>query len=454
MTWTSPIATEPRLVRSAAGVLLADLLLAGCGLGGASGSSAATGHAASAGKPPPEWGGSSWPAHNHDLANTRATTSTPINSQTVSKLKVKWRFTFKGVGASGAFASSPIVLNNTVYLQDLDSNVYALNRSNGKLLWERRFNEPSVGPNGVSYGWGRLFGATETRAFALDPATGRVLWTRKLTRNTNEGIDMAPQLYDNTVLLSTVPGNASSFYKGNGVGVVWALDAATGKAKWRFSTVSDRAKLWGHPTINSGGGIWYPPAVDGQGRVFLSVANPAPLYGTPKFPNGSSRPGPDLYTDSLVVLDGATGKLLWYHQVIAHDLRDYDLVIPSILTDVQIQGVRTQVVVAAGKMGKAYAFRSDNGRPLWSVSVGRHQNDTGPLPAEPITIYPGDFGGVETPMAYADNRLFVPWVDFAARASATGLAGGFASNFGAGRGGLAAIDGPTGKVLWQHKLPS
>ena len=455
MSSTNSIATGLKLAGAVAGALLTAAILAGCGGGGASGSSSgAQAHASSAGKPPPEWAGSSWPTHNHDLANTRATTSTPINSQTVSKLKVKWRFTFKGLGASGAFASSPIVLNNTVYLQDLASNVYALNRSDGKLLWEHRFNEPNVGPNGVSYGYGRLFGATETKAFALDPATGKVLWSRRLTRNSNEGIDMAPQLYDNTVLVSTVPGNTSSFYKGNGVGGVWALDAATGQAKWRFSTVSDGAKLWGHPSVNSGGGIWYPPAVDGQGRVFLSVANPAPLYGTPKFPNGSSRPGPDLYTDSLVVLNGQTGKLLWYRQAIAHDLRDYDLVIPAILSTVPIRGVQTPIVMVAGKMGKAYAFRSDNGQPLWNVSVGRHQNDTGPLPGNPTTIYPGDLGGVETPMAYADSRLFVPWVDFGARASASGLAGGFATNFGSGRGGLAAIDASTGKVAWQQKLPS
>jgi len=198
----------------------------------------------------------------------------------------------------------------------------------------------------------------------------------------------------------------------------------------------------------------YPPAVDNQGRVYLSVENPAPLYGTPKFPNGSSRPGPNLYTDSLVVLNGQTGKLLWYRQVAPHDLRDYDLVIPAILATVPIQGVQTDIVLVAGKMGKAFAYRADNGRRLWTLSVGTHLNDTGLLPKKPITIFPGDLGGVETPMALAENRLFVPWLDFAARASRNGLAGGFSTNFRSGRGGITAVDAASGKVLWQNKLPS
>ena len=416
--------------------------------------------AGAVGQPPPEWAANagSWPAHNYDLSNTRATVQSPITAQTVSQLKVKWRFPIKGSGEFGVFSSTPIVLNGTVYFQDLNSNVYALDRSTGALKWRHTFNKPSVGPNGVAFGNGRIYGATETNAFALDAQTGKLLWTsRKLIRNDTEGVDMTPQLYDDTVLISTIPGNTKSFYKGNGDGIVWALDAATGKPKWTFNTIADGAKLFGDPKVNSGGGLWYPPAVDTQGRVFISVANPAPLYGTEKFPNGSSRPGSDLYTSSLVALDGQTGKRLWFRQAVPHDVRDYDEQIPAILTTLPIQGVPTEVVLVAGKMGKAFAYRADNGQPLWTVSVGRHENDTGPLPRKLVNIFPGDLGGVETPMALAANRLFVPWVDLATRARATGLPGGLAGqspNFHEGRGGLAAIDAANGKVLWQNKLPS
>jgi len=98
------------------------------------------GRASAVGQPPPEWAGNAgaWPAHNYDLANTRATTQTPISSQTVARLKVKWRFAFKGASGFGAFSSTPISLDGTVYLQDLNSNVYALDRTTGQVKWRRR----------------------------------------------------------------------------------------------------------------------------------------------------------------------------------------------------------------------------------------------------------------------------------------------------------------------------
>jgi outer membrane protein assembly factor BamB len=435
-------------VAAAAAALLA---FSACG-----GSSSASAGTAAVGVPPPEWTANAggWPAHNYDLANTRATTQTSISTETVSQLKPKWRFALKGASTFGVFASSPIVLGGNVYLQDLSSNVYALDQSTGKVKWKHAFNKPDIGPNGVAFGYGRIYGATPTSAFALDAATGMLVWSRKLVRNANEGIDMTPQLYDSTVLISTVPGNASSFYAGNGDGIVWALDAATGKPKWSFNTISDSAKLFGNPKVNSGGGLWYPPAVDAQGRVFISVANPAPLYGTPKFPDGSSHPGSNLYTDSLVALNGATGKRLWYRQAVRHDVRDYDLMIPAILTTVPVQGAQTEAVLVAGKMGKVFAYRASDGKPLWTLSVGKHQNDTGPLTKTPENILPGDLGGVETPMALSANRLFVPWSNLATRASASGLPASGGLDLQGGTGGFTAVDAATGKVLWQHAFPT
>ena len=62
--------------------------------------------------------------------------------------------------------------------------MFALDRSTGKLKWQHAFNKPSVGPNGVAYGYGRIYGATETNAFALDPQTGKLLWKPQADRAT------------------------------------------------------------------------------------------------------------------------------------------------------------------------------------------------------------------------------------------------------------------------------
>src|SRR5205085_945522 len=82
----------------------------------------------------------------------------------------------------------------------------------------------------------------------------------KLTRNKNEGIDMAPTVYDGMVYVSTVPGNAKGFYKGNGVGRLFGLDADSGNQTWVFNTVPE--DLWDarYKDVNSGGGLSYSPA--------------------------------------------------------------------------------------------------------------------------------------------------------------------------------------------------
>ena len=436
------------MTRFTLATLVVTTAVAAGGLAGSASSSS------SVGAPPPELTqfSNQWPAHNLNLANTRATTASSINSTNVARLKPKWRFRLRGSGAFGKFSSNPISIGDTIYLQDLSSNVYALNRTTGALRWKHVFNRPSVGPNGVAYGYGMLFGATDRSAFALSPTDGHVLWLRKLTRNAKEGIDMTPTVYNGTVLVSTIPGNAQSFYAGNGDGIVYALDAATGTTRWTFNTISDGAKLWGNAKVNSGGGLWYPPAVDPQGRVFIAVANPAPFPGTKRYPNGSSRPGPDLYTDSLVALDGSSGKLLWFRQVVRHDVRDYDLQDSPVLGTIPVGGVPTEVVFAAGKMGRVYAFAAADGKLVWERPVGDHKNDTGLLPRHSTLVLPGELGGVETPMAYDGSSLYVPVVNLGFRYTSSTIKPASRAGLFGGTGALVALNPTDGSVRWHQRF--
>jgi alcohol dehydrogenase (cytochrome c) len=408
------------------------------------------------GVPPPEWAANagSWPAHNLDLANTRADFQTRIDARNVSKLKQRWTFRLPFAGGYGSFTSNPIVLGGVVYLEDPDSDVFALGESNGKLLWRHDYRSvtPSGGPNGVAYGYGLLYGETARSVFALDPHTGKQVWLHRLTADPSEGIDMAPQLYDGRLLISTVPGNSTSFYTGGAYGVVYALDARTGKPLWRFSTVKGGNELWGDPQLNSGGGLWYPPAIDPHGRVFIGVGNPGPYPLSASDPNARSRPGPNLYTDSLVALNGATGRLLWYRQITQHDLRDYDFGDSPIVVNVNVHGTPTEAVIGAGKSGQVIAFRAADGRRLWTLTIGKHnKHANGPLPARPVVYCPGSLGGVLTPMAEARGILYVPWLDLCFKGSATGLVRG--GPVPPVAGGIAAVNAATGAIVWKHTFP-
>jgi outer membrane protein assembly factor BamB len=342
-----------------------------------------------------------------------------------------------------------------VYSEDLVSNVQAIDLKSGKALWTKNYESPDQGPNGLVVAGGRVYGATATSAFALDQKSGAQIWSVPLVRNSSEGIDMAPGYHNGVVYVSTVPGNNTKFYGGEGVGILWALEASTGKKLWHFNTAP--VNLWSpqHTDINSGGGLWYTPAFDEQGYMYIGVGNPAPFPGTEEFPWGSSRPGPNLYTDSLVKLNAATGKLKWYYQLTPHDLYDHDLQDPPILATVKDK----PAVIAAGKSGIVIALDRESGKLIWRRPVGTHNgHDNDGLYAMrheysklklPETVFPGLLGGVIAPMATNGSTIFVPVVNLpVSYSSQTSNQEG-----GEGTGGeLVALDVNTGAVKWKHEF--
>ena len=196
-----------------------------------------------------------------DVANSREVEGSSINRKTAPSLEVAWTLPLTAESTFGAYAGSPVVANGVIYSQDLESNVQAIDLESGEVLWTKKYEEIDQGPNGVVVQDGKVFGATNSAAFALDQKTGKQLWKTEILSKPTEGVDMAPGYHEGPVYVSTVPTNPNAEYPAGGVGTLWALDAKTGKKTWHFDTVPK--SLWGKPKVNSGGGLWYPPSFSG-----------------------------------------------------------------------------------------------------------------------------------------------------------------------------------------------
>ena len=224
----------------------------------------------------------------------------------------------------------------------------------------------------------------------------------------------------------------------------------------------------GIPGINSGGGLWDPPSFDAQGNLYVGIANPGPI-GEGGWPNGfswgTSLPGPDLYTDSVVKLSPAW-RLLWYYQLTPHDLYDWDLQNSPVLTTANGQ----PVVIDGGKAGILIELNARTGELLWKLPVGVHSgHDNDGLLTENATptshialparyvLEPSVFGGVESPLASNGTTVFAAVNNLAVPMTAHGVAESskaFEASIATATGEMVAVNQDTGKIIWDVKLPS
>jgi alcohol dehydrogenase (cytochrome c) len=396
----------------------------------------------------------SWPYSNDDLANTRDVTGSTISSANVSRLAQAWTFKLTGKAVAGvrpygSLTANPIVQDGVVYLQDLDSNVYALALGPGKLEWEYQCDQPEKsgpGPNGVAVADGRVYGLTPTAAFALRATTGRTIWVDGDLIDKGQGsFGIQPQVANGRVYLG------SQYGSGPGGGVLLALNASSGAVLWKFNTVVGPEP--GVQALGLGsGGVWETPLVGDDGSVTYGIGNP---YQSPA--EAIAHPAFDLYTNSDVNLDAATGKLRWYYQGVPNDFKDWDMQASPISANVN--GVA--VVIGSGKMGYVYEMNATNGKLIWKTPVGAHNgHDNDSLRAlqhkltlkAPYTILPGSLGGVLSDLAVANNSVYVATIDlpltytnlhYPVPVKAAGPL----------RGEVEALNLASGKVEWDTKVP-
>jgi outer membrane protein assembly factor BamB len=381
-----------------------------------------------------------WPSPNGNLYNTRVAHST-ISSNNVRKLGVAWTLRLSGSGANGADVANPVIADGIAYLQDGASNVMAVRYTTGQVLWTHRYNSPDYGPNGVTIANGRIYGVTAMGVFALDAKTGRQVWYDTHLAARKASFLIAPQVAGGKVFVSsalTVGG-----------GTIYALDAQSGATIWRFQSLVDTV---GQRLPVPAGGAWDAFLIGPDHSVYAGIGNP---YLSQQ--EAQATPSRELYTDSIVKLSQATGKLEWYYQAFPDDFHDWDLQISPIYITV----AGRPVVLAAGKGGYVFAVDPASGTLLWKTAVGIHNghDHDGQLALEgklhlktPYTLYPGIAGGVETNMAAADGVVYVPVVNLPATYTSVTVRVGRA-NFALASGEMVAIALATGKQLWATKLP-
>jgi outer membrane protein assembly factor BamB len=399
-----------------------------------------------------------WSLPNADPDGTR-TIASQINSSNVSQLKVAWTIPIVGVkGLYGVFSSTPVFGPNGVgYLQDLGDNVYAVNDKTGKIMWKYKVPASDTngeGPNGVTLVDGKIYGNTNRHAFALQASTGEQLWKTPAladpsgpTLKAGQGINIAPQVVDGKVFLST-SGQQTG-------GVAYALDANSGKVLWSFHETKNQSERGAGGPLGTGG-AWGTPVVE-NGTVYFGVANP---YRS--IDDAINHPTKLLYNNSTVALDENTGKLKWYFQAIPNDFHDWDMQIGPMYTADGPGGQPT--IIDAGKMGYVFALNAATGKLDWKTAVGKHNghDDDGLLGLQhklqvkkfPYVFCPGILGGVETQPAMAGGVIYVPTNNLCSSFKNKKEPIADQQNPTKGTGEFEALNLDTGKVMWDTKLPA
>ncbi|HTR39236.1 MAG TPA: pyrroloquinoline quinone-dependent dehydrogenase [Bryobacteraceae bacterium] len=336
----------------------------------------------------PLLGQTNWPAYGGDAGNTRYSTLDQINTANVSKLKQAWSYDTRA-GASEKTRrpsqATPLIVNGVMYQVTSYQSLVALNPDTGKLIWSYKHHHAGRPPRGIAYWPGDknhppeiLFGTFDGYLLAVNANTGKAVegfgnhgeidlkvGMKDNFPDVHYGLSGAPVIYKDLAITGShtqdSPGLGSK-------GDIRAWDVRTGKLAWTFHSVPLPGEK-GHETwLNDGwqnrSGVngWTTGSLDAAtGTLYLTLDSPSyDLYG-------GDRPGNDLYGNSLVAMDAATGKVKWYFQTVHHDIWDYDAPGPPPLVDVIHGNQHIPAIIQTGKTGLVFILDRRNGKPIYPV---------------------------------------------------------------------------------------
>ncbi|KQX22593.1 MULTISPECIES: outer membrane protein assembly factor BamB family protein [unclassified Sphingomonas] len=356
---------------------------------------------------------SGWPTYGGGADNIHYSSLRQIDTANVRQLEIAWTFETGDAFGDGANASemeyNPIVVGEVMYVVSPKLRLFALDAANGKPLW---VFDPNPGEKviskqrlrGVSY-WtdgrdARIFMTSRSFLLAVDARTGKAIGGF----GTNGRVDLREGLGRDPRDISVGANSPGVVYKdllimgttGWAPGHIRAYDVRTGQIRWTFHTIPQPGEFgyetWpkdAWKTIN-GANAWAGMAVD-EKRGILFVPTASAGQGDKDF-FGGDRQGDNLFANSLVALDAATGKRLWHFQAVHHDLWDYDFPAPPSLVTVRRDGRMIDAVAQTSKQGFVYVFDRVTGAPLFpiverpvppSTIPGEHASPTQPFPLLP-----------------------------------------------------------------------
>ena len=341
-----------------------------------------------------------WPRYARDLSGTRFSPLDQINTGNVAKLATAWSIRVRPEGG-GAIVSSatPIVVDDVMYYP-VGNAVLALEPETGKEIWRHPVTDGAA-RRAVSYWPGdkdhapRIFYSNGKSIVALKAKTGEIDTSFGTNGSITPDVPYAypPTIYRNVLILGA---SVAEMIVGD-AGDSRAFDAVTGKPIWTFHTVP-RPGETGHETwLNDGWKgrsgtnvwVWYMTVDDKTGTLYMPVGGPSPNY------DGTTRPGANLFGNSVVAVDAETGKLKWYFQTIHHDLWDSDLPAPPVLVDVTVKGRKIPALAETGKTSLMYILDRNTGKPVFGVEEkpvqagdvpGEYYSPTQPIPVKPVPL--------------------------------------------------------------------
>lgn len=367
-----------------------------------------------------------WPSYGGTQLAWRYSALDQINTSNVKKLLPAWQFQ-TGDYAQG-LQSTPIVIDGVLYLSTTHSQVFALDAATGKMIWQYKYPMPrgaggNIQNRGIAVGFGNVFvGTYDDFLVAIDQKTGVESWKVALADSSQCGCSItgAPLLVKDKVIVGEAGGDGAFR------GFLTALDAKTGRLAWRFYTIPGPGEkgneTWKGDSWKYGGGAtWMTGSFDRDlNLVYWGIGNAASdMYSANRF-SGQGE-GANLYTGSVVALDADTGKLKWYYQEIPKDVWDYDSAYECLLIDRPVRGVMRKLLVHINKSGYTWVLDRTNGEFLGAFPIvdnhtwlagmtedGKILGRVEPVEGKSTLICPGPDGGKSwNQVAYSPRTGFM-----------------------------------------------